>query len=265
MNKVVNSPLKYPGGKHWLFKTLQQYIPEDTKEVISPFFGGGALEINLALKGIQVYGYDICPYLVNFWQYWLKDPGSIEQAAKKILATHTLDTLKNIKKNFDYLGHKGAVLYYVCNRLSFGGMTLHGSYIKPYELVNGHFVYPMYKGQTRRRHVFPFSELWEAFPPVSMTVREMGFQNSLLEHPGCFAYLDPPYVETERLYGIDSFDHEGLAEILTSRKNWALSYSNRPLVRQLYDGYYIETIPGRNFKTGKMTSTELLILSHDLA
>ena len=32
MDKVITSPLRYPGGKRWLFKTLLEYMPKGTKK-----------------------------------------------------------------------------------------------------------------------------------------------------------------------------------------------------------------------------------------
>ena len=36
------SPLRYAGGKSKAIKILKQYIPPNTKEICSPFFGGGS-------------------------------------------------------------------------------------------------------------------------------------------------------------------------------------------------------------------------------
>lgn len=263
IDKVFNSPLIYPGGKRWLFKTLVKLIPPNTIEMVSPFLGGGCVELNCAIRGIAVYGYDICPYLVNFWKHWLVSPSSIERGAKDILATYTHDMLKNVKTNFNFTGYKGAILYYACNRVSFGGLTF-DSHVKGYEIIDDNFVYPLSKGHKNRRNVFPFSKLWEKFPTLPMTVDKMDFRESLLEHPDIFAYIDPPYVGTESLYRLDGFDHVDLADILRKRENWVLSYSDKPLMRELYEGHQMIKTTSRNFNTGKKTSTELLILSHDI-
>lgn len=265
MCKVLYSPIIYPGGKRWLFKQLIALIPAETQEMVSPFFGGGAIELNLALRGVRVHAYDVCPYLVNFWWYWLKSPTSIERHAKVVLATYTRDALRAIKTNFDVTGFHGAVLYYVCNRLAFGGQSLKHSHIKVYEIVNGRFVYPIYKSQTCRRSVFPHSASYQAFPSVTLTVGQADFKESLLKHPDIFAYLDPPYVEREDFYGLAAFDHLGLSERLKMRSNWILSYNDHRFVCDLYKGYKRLTLKSRNFKTGKKTSSEVIIVSHDIA
>lgn len=264
-DKVIHSPLRYVGGKGWLFRQLQEYIPEGTTEVISPFLGGGAIELNLALRGVRVYGYDVCPYLLNFWRYWLKSPGSIERHAKLVLAITTRDALKTIKTDFDFTGFHGAALYYVCNRVSFGGQSLKNAHIKAYETVNGRFAYPLYRTQTRRRYVFPHSAFWQNFPSVPLTVGQADFKESLGRHPNILAYLDPPYFGHEHFYGLAAFDHLGLSELLKGRENWILSYNNHPFVREVYKDYARVTTKSRNFKTGKKTASEVIIFSHGIA
>ena len=262
--KVISSPLRYIGGKKWLFRKIEEHIPDGTTEMVSPFFGGGAVELNLAYRGVRVHGYDVCPYLLNFWQHWQSDPGGTERRAKAILAKHTREELIAIKRKSLFTGEAGAVFYYLCNRLAFGGQTLQHSHIKKYEKVNGRYVYPLYKTQTRRRYVFPHSAFWETFPPVPLTIGASDFKVSLSRHPSIFALLDPPYVEKEYFYRLDSFDHLGLSEILKARKNWILCYNDHPFVSDLYRGYERLSVKGRNFNTGKKTTAEVIIFSHDI-
>ena len=263
--KTISSPIRYVGGKKWLYPKLTEFIPEGTTEAVSPFFGGGAVELNLAYQGVRVYGYDICPYLLNFWQHWLQDPGDLEQRAKSVLETHTREELIEIKRRNLFTGDEGAAFYYLCNRLSFGGQTLQHSHIKKFEKIDGIHVYPLYKGQTRRRAVFPHSDFWEAFPRLPLTIKASDFKVSLSQHPSIFAYLDPPYVDREYFYWLEGFDHLGLSEILKSRDNWILSYNDHPAVLEIYSNYERLIIKSRNFRTGKMTGSELLIFSHDIA
>ena len=63
----MKSPLRYPGGKHRATKYLIEYIPKNLKEIVSPFFGGGSLELKMAQNGIRVYGYDIFLPVVKYW------------------------------------------------------------------------------------------------------------------------------------------------------------------------------------------------------
>lgn len=41
----TRSPLRYAGGKSRGVKEITKYIPENTKEICSPFFGGGSVRL----------------------------------------------------------------------------------------------------------------------------------------------------------------------------------------------------------------------------
>ena len=59
------SPIRYAGGKSKAIKKIEPYIPGNISCLVSPFFGGGSLEIHIAkTRGIKVYGYDIFNILV---------------------------------------------------------------------------------------------------------------------------------------------------------------------------------------------------------
>src|SRR3990167_3227313 len=70
----LKSPLRYPGGKTRGVKEIIKYFPPDLERVCSPFLGGGSIEIELANKGVEVFGYDIFEPVTDFWQILLKDP-----------------------------------------------------------------------------------------------------------------------------------------------------------------------------------------------
>src|SRR3989304_291919 len=63
MNKykrVPCSPIRYAGGKSLAVGHVVELLPNDTKKVVSPFFGGGSIEIAISKElGLEVIGYDI--------------------------------------------------------------------------------------------------------------------------------------------------------------------------------------------------------------
>ena len=265
MYKVINSPITYPGGKRWLLKRLVALIPADTQEMVSPFFGGGAIELNLAVRGVRVHGYDICSHLTNFWQQWLHNPCEIIRDAPKILRQYDREALVSLKSNFENIAgaeHR-ALLFYIFNRLAFGGKTLHDKeYLKKFQETDGVF----FRADGTR--LFPNTDFWHTARDLPLTVACADFSESLARHPTLFAYLDPPYFKVgKKLYLTckDGFDHERLAEILRSRENWILSYNDSEVIRTLYADYLKISMAGRNFSTNRITSTELLIFSHDIA
>ena len=71
--------LRYPGGKFRGAEKIKKYIPTDTKEICSPFLGGGSVELLCANGGMRVYGYDKFEPLVDFWNCLIKKPDELAQ------------------------------------------------------------------------------------------------------------------------------------------------------------------------------------------
>lgn len=232
--------------------------------MVSPFFGGGGVELNLSLHGIRVHGYDICPHLVNFWQQWFSKHAEIRRDVPKVLRWYDSEALITLRANFENIwgANNRALLFYIFNRLAFGGKTLHDKeYLKKYHEKAGIFY------RTDGPRLFPKTDFWDRIDNLPLTVELVDFSESLSRHPTLFAYLDPPYFKVgEKLYFTckGEFDHERLAEILKNRDNWILSYNDAETIRTLYAEYLKIVMLGRNFSTNRKTSTELLIFSHDI-
>ena len=269
--KHITSPIRYPGAKYWLSTRLDRYIPKGTKAVLSPFFGGGSVEIYLALRGIQVYGYDLFQPVANFWQHWLRSPTAVIEDANGLLNLYSPAELRNIKKlrypKICMHGASGATFYYIFNRLSFSGLP--SSHVKAYHLrYDGHYIRDL-RDRPNGRRVFPYTEFWESLAVLPITVENAGFRESLLWHPDIFAFLDPPYPQLiARLYGDSSkyhedFDHYWLAEVLKDRKQWVMTYNDIPFVRDLYADFRVLKIQRPGDSCGK-NKNELLIFSHDI-
>lgn len=258
MDKVMPSPLNYFGSKKWLINQIMPYLPKDRKEIISPFFGGGGLELNLALRGYKVYGYDIFQPLVNFWQHWLEGYYIILASAKIILDTNSNIDLETLKKCEKGKGLNDAITYYIFNRLSFNGTTFARKKIRPYGKRNdGQFVYL----DSHNRLVFPFANLWSKIPKLDVSVECLGFEDTI-NSSDAFCYLDPPYPKNENCYqgSINFFDHVGLANILKTRDNWLLSYSDTEIIRDLYAEFEMIKV----YRNTPNPSHELLIFSPDI-
>ena len=272
MDAVVFSPIIYAGGKHWLFKTLFPYIDAaNITEVVSPFFGGGGLELNLALRGIRIYGYDKFQPVVNFWQHWFQSTAKVVELANATLNLYDRHELHLLKKReypqICFNGETAAALYYMFNRLGFAGSP--SNHIREFALrYDGHYIRD-WKNRKNGRRVFPRTEFYEACPPLSVSVQNRDFTESLAQHPDIFAFLDPPYPNLKsRLYGDsrayhEDFDHHGLFDILKDREHWALTYNDVPFIRDLYFGFH--RIPIKHPKNSWRKDNEILIVSPDIA
>jgi DNA adenine methylase len=255
---TIKSPLRYPGGKSRAIHILYQFIPKGTKELSSPFFGGGSFEIYCAQKGIRVYGYDSFQPLVDFWQCLLEDPNKLADNVEKF---YPLKKEKFYELQKDHMNSKNklerATLFYVLNRTSYSGSTLSGG------MASG--------GLHNNPRFTPSSiERLRNFKIKNLTIELAGFKESIRKHTDTLLYLDPPYLVESKLYGIKGhlhkdFDHDELAKLLRNREKWILSYNDdSDKIRELYDGFRIEPLKWTYGMSKNKKSREIVILSHDI-
>lgn len=55
----ARSLLRYPGGKTRAVDFITKFFPQRLDRLLSPFFGGGSIELAVAASGTKVYGYDV--------------------------------------------------------------------------------------------------------------------------------------------------------------------------------------------------------------
>lgn len=257
----VKSPLRYPGGKSRAVKIISSFIPRNTKEICSPFFGGGSLEIFCAQQGIKVHGYDNFKPLVDFWQVLLKNPNLLADNVEKYYPLRRNEFYELQKTHLNSKEKlESATQFFVLNRTSYSGSTLCGG---------------MSSGGKDRRNVHPrFThssiERLRNFRVSNLSVHFADFNESIAKHPNILLYLDPPYLVKSKLYGRKgdlhkNFDHEGLAKILKRRNNWILSYNNCKEIHEFYSDYVFREPDWKYGMSNNKNSQEFLIFSHDIA
>jgi len=247
------SPLRYPGGKTRGVVHIIQYFPKGIKEMMSPFFGGGSVELYMASHGVKIEGYDVFTSLVEFWQCLQESPSALANEIEKWypLPKDQFYHLQGIQTHFTTKLERAAV-YYVLNRSSFSGATLSG-------------------GMSPQHPRFTTSaiERIRAFYNPNFSVHQASFEQSLsLHNDSLFCYLDPPYLIKSSLYGRKGnahkdFNHEALAAILRQRKNWVLSYNDCEEIRTLYTGCRIVMPEWKYGMSSDKASKEVLILSNE--
>ena len=242
------SPLRYPGGKTRGVEAITSFFPQGIESMMSPFFGGGSVELSAAAKGIKVLGYDVFSPLVEFWQCLIEDPEMLAEEVEKHfpLSKNKFYELQHTQTSFSTKLERAAV-YYVLNRSSFSGSTLSGG-----------------MSPNHPRFTHSSIERLRQFHNSNISVRKADFIHSLQKHPDLFAYLDPPYLIKSSLYGRKGdahkdFDHQSLAEILRSRKDWLLSYNDCEEIRKLYRGFRIIMPNWKYGMSNNKTSREVLI------
>lgn len=285
--RYLGSTLRYAGGKSLAVGDIVEYIPEDVETVVSPFMGGGSVEIALSKEvGLKVISYDLFDLLVNYWNYQIKEPQALYEKLSQLNPTlEEYERVKNIlkehwNKNDGYDGKLDpldlATYYYFNMQLSYGPGFL-GWMSKIYE--------------NERKYISTIEKVRD-FNDPNLEVRCEGFETSMPKHINDFMYLDPPYYlegDSKMFKGIypmrnfpihhNGFNHDKLCELLHQHKGgFILSYNDCSYIREKYKDFNIidikwqytmgqgETRIGKNrnerdYDNGNIkTSHELLII-----
>ena len=245
------SPLRYPGGKARAVKQILKIIPAAEDILVSPFFGGGSVEIAAAHLGMKVIGYDIFTPLVHFWTELLLNPDVLTDKVMEFFPLSRDRFYELQKMTFDDRLESAAV-FYVLNRSSFGGSTLSGG------MSPGH-----------PRFTETSIDYLRNFRVPNLSVSFGDFHKTIVEHFNSFLYLDPPYLIENALYGKNGnthkeFDHDGLNSLLQHRKKWVLSYNDSEIIREMYKGFRQFRPQWKYGMSANKNSRELLIISDDL-
>lgn len=262
------SPLRYAGGKSKAIGLILANLPKlKEKKIVSPFFGGGSVELCLSQHlGIEVVGYDIFGLLVNFWNTLIHKKAEFVEQLKKFHVTETEFTYnRHVLLNYwdkikpadliyktkakvelkpedlillDDDSVMQAVYYYYNMTLSYGPMFL--GWPSSNEIDKAKF--------DRRIEKLGKMNL------VNLSVSCASFEEVLEKHIDDFLFLDPPYYlegDSKMFKGMypncnfaihhNNFDHKRLAELLKNHKGgFLMTYNNCSAVREMYAGCKFE-------------------------
>ncbi|MDI6733300.1 MAG: DNA adenine methylase [Planctomycetota bacterium] len=283
--RYLGSPIRYAGGKSLAVGFIVEFIPDNIKRVVSPFIGGGSVEIALAKElGIEILGFDIFDILVNYWQIQIAEPGKLY---RRLLSLHpTKDQYKEVKDRLKSHWKKKVILsplelavsYYFNHNLSYGPGFL-GWMAKIYENKNRYY---------------SMIERVREFDVKNISVECDTFENVIPRFNRDFLYCDPPYYlegDSKMFRGIypqrnfpihhNNFNHQKLRDLLLNRHKggFILSYNDCSTIREWYAKCKImdvswqytmgqgETRIGLNRKNGNRNhvkqSHEILIVKYE--
>lgn len=257
------SLLRYPGGKSFAIPTILPHFPDGIKEMVSPFFGGGSIEIECAYMGIRVHGYDTFEPLVNFWKQVLTNKQKLVE--KVMLYPMPLPKVKFyvMQKTYNDIVDpiQKAAVFFVLNRTSFSGTTFSGGMSPTQNSWS--------KSCIDKLREFKVGGI---FDNKKLTVDLLDFRESMSKHRDLFAYMDPPYLlETSNLYGDrgsthKDFDHLAFFEEVKKMNNkWAISYNGHPELLELYKDYNVKVLKWQyamKSKGGTKEADEILITNY---
>ena len=257
------SPLRYPGGKTRACKIIENVILQhfditsfDT--IISPFFGGGSFEFYMQNKyGVMLIVNDKFTPLYNFWKQVKINKAILCEELREIKAVSKEQFIAYRKTIMDLQANilQQATQYFVINRCSFSGSTLSGGFSE--------------EASSKRFTQSSINRI-EALDLTNIEIYNEDFYDFVNTYTPkkALLFLDPPYYleSKSKLYGNNGDLHEGfnhnlLFELLTTKKNWVLTYNNCEYIRNLYKDYIILDV---NWSYGMNTtkaSSEIIIIS----
>ena len=237
-------PLRYAGGKSLGVGHVIEQFPDGLERLVSPFMGGGAVEIAAARElGIDVCAYDIFDVLVNYWQVQLSSSNELADRLGNWAPTKTQYAAIKNELKAHWTGEmlisdplELAAHYWFNHNLSYGPGFL-GWMSKIYESPE------KYKRAVRTVRDFRCS-------PLSVQIGN--FAETIPHHSNDFLYCDPPYYldEGKMFHGIypqrnfpvhhKGFKHEILRDLLHNHKNgFVLSYNDCATIREWYADFHI--------------------------
>ena len=268
------TPLRYAGGKSKAFGFISTYIPfwPKPKRIVSPFIGGGSLEVRWANElDIEVIGYDVFDMLVNFWEVLLEQPTELAKELSKITPDdktykEVKDILLHLDKTQDLLSGWKTNSYKREVMITLNELEQASFYYFNHNTSYG----PGYLGWPSSVYLQP--DKWKnmiskirSFECPNLKVYQESFETSIPKHPNDLLYLDPPYYlqqdsDNKMFKGIypmrnipvhhDSFDHEKLRDLLHNHKgSFVLSYNNCETIRDWYKDFH-QVFPKWSYSMG---------------
>ena len=266
--RVCLSPLRYAGGKSKAIGLILSHLPKlKTKQIVSPFFGGGSFELVASqVLDINIIGYDIFGMLTNFWNVLIYNKDEFIAELKKFAITseeftynrHVLlnywDKIKpsdlnyNTKKKVELKPDDltllddnkimQAVYYYYNMTLSYGPMFL--GWPSSNEIDKAKFDRRIKK--------------LDALHLKNLNINCCDFEEVISRHPEDFLFLDPPYYlegDSKMFKGMypncnfaihhNNFNHKKMCELLKNHKGgFLITYNNCSTIREWYKDYRLE-------------------------
>lgn len=240
--RYMGAPIRYAGGKSLAVGLVIERIPDNTKRVISPFIGGGSVEVAIARElNLPVIGYDIFDILINYWKVQLDNPKALYERLLKFDPTR--DGFKEVKERLkkhwkmekkleklDLAAH-----YYFNHNTSYGP---------------GFLSWPSSVYMQEKKYHSMLKKV-KNFQSPNLEVFCDRFENVLPKFENDFLYCDPPYFldgDSKMFRGIypqrnfpihhNSFNHEKLRDLLLKHKGqFILSYNDCSTIREWYKDF----------------------------
>ena len=266
--RICISPLRYAGGKSKAIGLILENLPKlREKKIISPFFGGGSVELCLSqMLGIEVIGYDIFNMLTNFWNVLINNKEEfIDELIKLEITENAFTYNRHVLLNYWEKIKPSDLNYKTKNKLELKNEDL--SKLDNNHILQAVYYYynmtlsygPMFLGWPSSNEINKekFERRIDKLKGLKLTNLQINcdtFENVLEKHQDDFLFLDPPYYlegDSKMFKGMypncnfaihhNHFDHIKLADLLDKhRGGFLITYNNCSKIRELYKKYKFE-------------------------
>lgn len=273
LKRPVISPLRYPGGKSYLYGTLRSIVRDNgltSGTYVEPYAGGAGAALGLLVTGQvgKIALNDLDPAIFAFWRAVVSYSDAFDEKIRDArLDVTEWENQRSIYLNADrddFL-HLGFATFYL-NRTNRSG-ALNGGPIGGKQQTGNYKIDARFNKNTLRERLRLIALHAKR---ISITkhdgrdiIREYANQDDVL------IYADPPYFEKAGSLYLNSFtpaDHADLADCLNglASANWVLTYDNVPQVAALYPERRQQLVSLNYSAHRVMKAQEIMVLSDSL-
>lgn len=228
MDKTINSPFRYAGGKFYARKFILEYI-DDYASYVEPFCGGASIFFAKSLAELNWLN-DIDRDLINCLSQIKTQPEKLirllkdEQASKERHHYY-----KNIFKPQNKL--EKALRWFYLNRTSYSGIM---------NMQNCYWGYG--DKYSKRPENWPRTILEASRKLQNVKLTSYDFEKVINSCPNnSFLFVDPPYYNADQdkfyTHSFSQRDHKRLSKVLkknAGRLRFLLTYDNSKEIRRMY-------------------------------
>ncbi len=271
--------IRYPGGKQKLHKRIVMILRimlryNEIEEYREPFFGGGAVGLNLMRsvgRNYRVWISDEDPGISALWTSIIQCPEELKDLVKAFTPTvEKFDEFKEflledtgwLPQDMVEYGFRKLALH----QISWSGLGTRAGGPQGGRLQTSKYdIGSRWHPEKIMRQIDEIHRLFLRFRVEAWECTTDDFEWLLDPRSYLLIYLDPPYWQAGGQlyqYSFTERDHARLAGILRETPaRWLLSYDDHPAIRSLYSWADIEEVEvGYSISKGRNTrKTELLI------
>ncbi|HJD63643.1 MAG TPA: Dam family site-specific DNA-(adenine-N6)-methyltransferase [Rickettsia endosymbiont of Sericostoma sp.] len=264
MTTTKNKPLPFfnwVGGKRKLTDQLIQYVPTTFNNYYEPFLGGGALFFKIKDRCQKCFLSDINLELITSYNAVKKNPTAVSDLFATHKEHHSRKYYYRVQKRNDSNDPTNITARFLyLNKYSFMGMYR----VNKSGKLCLSFSSKKYDSANIDKKLQQCSDF---LGDASIYVSDFSF---IEPRENDFVYFDPPYYQAgERFYTRLPFDQneqirlrDFVKELTSKGVKLMISNSNTDFIREIYQGFTINTIDAKYALTGQKKITRELVITN---